>query len=817
MVGAWVIGVHRFRHVTAATALVSAAVLAGGGVAAAAPLQHGQGRGPGADGTISTIAGGVGGPGMGTKVGLDNPCGLAVSGSNLYLSSGDSVRKLAQHAGSLTTLAGTGAIGPLGDGGPAASATVDPCGLAVDHYENVVLADTGDNLIRVVAHNSGTFYGQAMTAGAIYTVAGGGTGTNDVAATTAGLSGPVSVAVDGQGNLVIADSNFNEIQVVSEHWGTFYGQAMRPGYIYDVAGTGAEGYSGDGGPATAAELDKPAGVSLDSAGNLLIADTDNNRIRVVAAVTGLFYGQAMTAGDIYTVAGNGQGLFRGDGGPATQASLHLPGDAVVDSAGNLLIADSSNDRVRVVAAVTGLFYGQAMTAGDIYTVAGDGKGQFAGDGIPATSQGLGGPAAVAFDSAGNIVVSNTLGNRIQVVATSNGIFYNQGMTAGDIYTVAGNGSLAFSGGGGPATQAELFDPWGVTADPAGDVLISAYNNVVQAVPAATGRMYGRKLQAGHVYVVAGTGRFGYNGDGGLARQAQLGDPIGIGTDAAGDLLIPDRDNQRVRMVPNVTGTYFGQPMTAGHIYTVAGDGTAGYAGDGGPAISAELNSPRAVIMDGAGNLVVSDTANDVIRVVAAATGTFYGQAMTAGDIYTVAGDGNRGYAGDGGPAASAELNGPGGLAVDAAGNLLIADTGNDVIRVVAAATGTFFGQAMTAGGIYTVAGDGTEGFTGDGSAATSAELNQPEAVAVDGQGNLVIDDTYNNRMRVVAESTATFYGQAMTAGDIYTVAGDGTAGYEGDGGPATSAELSYPADLAVDGGNLLIADEMNGRIREVSG
>ncbi|MGH3155748.1 MAG: hypothetical protein ACRDNF_04095, partial [Streptosporangiaceae bacterium] len=702
-------------------------------------------------------------------------------------------------------------------GGPAAGTTVDPCGLAVDHFDNVLLADTGDNLIRVVAHHSGTFYGQAMTAGHIYTVAGGGTGANDVPATTASLSGPGSVAVDGKANLVIADSNLNEIQVVARHWGTFYGQAMRPGYIYDVAGTGAEGYSGDGGPAAAAELDKPAGVSLDSAGNLVIADTDNNRVRVVAESTGTFYGQAMTAGDIYTVAGNGQGLFRGDGGPATQASLHGPGDAVVDRAGNLVIADSGNDRVRVVAAATGTFYGQPMTAGDIYTVAGDGKGQFAGDGIPATSEGLGGPAAVAFDTAGNLVVANTQGNRIQVVATSNGIYYDQGMTAGDIYTVAGNGSLAFSGGGGQATHAELFDPWGVTADPAGDVLISAYNNVVQAVPAADGRMYGRKLKAGHVYVVAGTGRFGYSGDGGIARRAQLGDPTGIGTDAAGDLLIPDRDNQRIRMVPNVTGTYFGQPMTAGHIYTVAGDGTAGYTGDGGPATSAELDYPRAVIMDGAGNLVVSDTDNDMVRVVAAATGTFYGQSMTAGDIYPVAGDGNKGYAGDGGPATSAELNGPGGLAVDSAGNLVIADTGNDVVRVVAAATGTFYGQSMTAGDLYTVAGDGTEGYAGDGGQATSAELNQPEAVAVDGSGNLVVDDTYNNRIRVVAAATGTFYGQSMTAGDIYTVAGDGAAGYAGDDGPATSAELSYPADLAVDGSNLLVADEMNGRIREVTG
>ncbi len=136
------------------------------------------------------------------------------------------------------------------------------------------------------------------------------------------------------------------------------------------------------------------------------------------------------------------------------------------------------------------------------------------------------------------------------------------------------------------------------------------------------------------------------------------------------------------------------------------------------------------------------------------------------------------------------------MAVDAAGNLVIADTANNRVRVVAATTGTFYGQAMTAGDIYTIAGDGSAGGSGDGGPATSAELNQPDRVAVDGAGNLVIADYYNERVRVMAASTGTFYGQAMTAGDIYTIAGDGSAGGSGDGGPATSAELNQPPGLA---------------------
>ena len=267
----------------------------------------------------------------------------------------------------------------------------------------------------------------------------------------------------------------------------------------------------------------------------------------------------------------------------------------------------------------------------------------------------------------------------------------------------------------------------------------------------------------------------------------------MAVDGAGNLVIADTDNDRVRVVAASTGTFYGQAMTAGDIYTVAGDGKAGFSGDGGPATSAELDYPDGVAVDGAGNLVIADTGNNRVRVVAASTGTFYGQAMTAGDIYTVAGDGTAGFSGDGGPATSAELNDPAGVAVDGAGNLVIADTSNNRVRVVAASTGTFYGQAMTAGDIYTVAGDGTGGFSGDGGPATSAELDSPYGVAVDGAGNLVIADTDNNRVRVVAASTGTFYGQAMTAGDIYTVAGDGTSGFSGDGGPATSAELAYPA------------------------
>ncbi len=809
----------------AVMALVLAAFAGAGQADAATFLGGSNAAGAGhtaATGIISTAAGGVGGPGPATKVGLLAARAVAFAGGYLYIADSGvawsgAVRKVSMGTDLLTTPAGNGTALPLGNGGPAANAGMDPEGVAVDATGNMLIADTHNNRVREVAETTGTFYGKKMTAGDVYTVAGNGKygfSGDGGPATSAELGYPAAVALDAAGNLLIADNNNGRVRVVAATTGTFYGQAMTTGHIYTVAGGGG---GGDGGPATSAELQAPNGVTVDAAGNLLIADTLDNQVRVVAATTGTFYGQAMTAGDIYTVAGDGTGGFSGDGGPSDSAELNEPFGVGVDASGNLLIADYSNLRVRVVAATTGTFYGQAMTAGDIYTVAGDGKIGFSGDGGPATSAKVG-PQDVTVDSAGNLLIADRDNLRVRVVAATTGTFYGQAMTAGDIYTVAGNGKYGYSGDGGPATSAELNDPGDVAVDAAGNrVIADTGNSRVRVVAAATATFYGKKMTAGDIYTVAGDGTSGFSGDGGPAASARLNSPSAVAVDATGNLVIADTSNYRVRVVAAATGTFYGKKMTAGDIYTVAGGGTSGL-GDGGPATSAELNNPSGVAVDANGNLLIADLGTNRVRVVAAATGTFYGKKMTAGDIYTVAGNGKIGFSGDGGAATSARLYSPSGVAVDAAGNLLIADLGNYRVRVVAATTGTFYGQAMTAGDIYTVAGNGTSGFSGDGGPATSAELGYPTAVSVDAAGNLLIADSGNNRVRAVAATTGTFYGQAMTAGDIYTVAGDGKGGFSGDGGPATSAELSFPGAVAVDaGGDLVIADSGNGRVRVVGG
>jgi trimeric autotransporter adhesin len=566
-------------------------------------------------------------------------------------------------------------------------------------------------------------------------------------------------------------------------------------------------------------LDFPYGLALDAAGNVLVADTNNSRIRVVAAVTGTFYGIAMTAGDIYTIAGSSTEGYGGDGGPATSAKLAFPAGVSVDAAGNVVIADTASSRIRVVAAATGTFYGIAMTTADIYTVAGDGTRGYSGDGGPAAAAKVREPQDVAVDRSGNLVIADTANKRIRVVAESAGTFYGHPMAAGDIYTDAGTG-LLLSGNRGKAVNAETALPenvedslpglesaaTGIAADAAGDVAFYD-NGEVRVVPAASGTLFGQPVTGGDIYAVAGDGHLGYSGDGGPGTAATVQAAGGLAFDHDGNLVIADTGNHVVRVVAADTGTFYGRAMTAGDIYTVAGDGGNGYSGNTGPATLAELSDPAAVAVDAAGNLLIADTNINLrsvpgrIRVVAASSGTFYGQAMTAGHIYSVAGSDARHTTGSGGPAMTAHIDYPRGLAVDPSGNLIIAETDVNSIWVVAARTGTFFGQAMTAGDIYQVA---AVGF--------------PLGLAADRHGNvLIVQGLGGGPVRALAAQSGTFYGVHMTTGGLFTVAGSLNFGYSGDGGPAVDALMFNPEAVAVaPDGDLLITDDGNRRVREVT-
>ena len=276
-----------------------------------------------------------------------------------------------------------------------------------------------------------------------------------------------------------------------------------------------------------------------------------------------------------------------------------------------------------------------------------------------------------------------------------------------------------------------------------------------------------------ITTVAGNGTAGYSGDGGQATAAEINKPYAVTFDAEGNLYIVDNYNNRVRKV-----------NTSGIISTIVGNGTAGYIGDGGQATAAEIKNSAGIALDAAGNVYIADAGNNCIRKV-----------NTAGIISTIAGNGISGFSGDGGQATAAELSLPTAVAIDTHGNFYISDDYNQRIRIV-----------NTAGIINTFAGNGTNGFGGDGGQATAAELFYPIGLTLDAVDNLYIADSQNQRIRKV-----------NTLGIISTIAGNGIQGYSGDGGIATAAELKYPNGVAIDGtGNIYIADDVNNRIRKVN-
>ena len=827
-----------------ACAAVAVLALAAGVAGPAGAARAGAGvppLGSAQEGIISTVAGGVGGPGPATSVAV-SPCGVAWAGGWLYIGDGSMVRRVSTATGALTTVAGDNAAGPADDSGAAVSSAISSaCGTALDGAGNLVIA--AGSQVQVVAARTGTFYGRPMTAGQIYTVAGnaassreGGPAGDGGPAASATLSNAVDVAFDRAGNLLIADSGQQAdrqyapplgslVRVVAAATGTFYGQQMTAGDIYTVAGVQSLGPAGDGGPATRAWLGPAIGsVRPDRAGNLVLAASGEDdmysvlapSVQVIAAVTGAFYGQKMTAGHIYRVAGNGRTGSAGDGGPATAASLESAGSAVLDGAGNLVIDDDT--RVRVVAARTGTFYGQPMTAGHIYAIAGTGQAGYSGDGGPALRARVA-TGMVALDGAGNVLLAD--GHRVRVVANRSGSFYGYRMTAHDIYTMAGNGK-SFSGDGGLPLRAEFSYPSGVSVDGAGDIAFNAELDqgyaatTVELISARSGTFFGRRLTAGHLYTLGGDDSLGFRGDGGPARNARFcmnSGAAALAFDGSGNLVVADGCNDRVRLIAVRSGRFFGRAMTAGDVYTIAGTGAPGFSGDGGPAVKAKLYYPVAAAVDHHGNVLIADWINQRVRVIAAATGTFYGQKMTVGHIYTVAGNGHGSFSGDGGPAVMAGVN-PQAVATDAAGNLIIADI-HERVRLVAVRTGTMYGQKMTAGDIYTIAGSGQFGSSGSGGPAREAEFEDPGGVTTDRHGNVAFTDWGSGVVWVLAVRPGTFYGKPMTVGDIYIVGGHGAT--LSDGGPATGALLSYPFAVAVShAGSLLVTDGNDNRLRAIS-
>jgi trimeric autotransporter adhesin len=668
---------------------------------------------------ISTYAGGappLAAPLQGTSVSIGAPISVATDEKgNVYFASPDlnAVFKL-DPGGLLTGVAGSSKLGYAGDGGPATAASM--------------------NLM----------FGNAS-------------------APSSGL------AVDRAGNLFIADTSNHCVRRVSPD-----------GIIVTVAGKGVAGFSGDGGPAVDAKLAYPWGVAVDPEGNLFIMDAFNYRVRKVST-SGIITTMASVvgwavavdrAGTVFvTYPGGGTSEISANGTVTTVASIGGWGLAV-DSSGNLFVADGNASVQKV------------SPNGTVTIMAGNGKAGYSGDGGPASSAQFSNPPGVAVDSNGNLFIADRLNYRIRKVSTS-----------GVVTTVAGNGTgrlffdcssshdAAPAAYTGPATSAQLSYPLGVAVDRDGNLFIAdALENRIRKVSAS-----------GIITTVAGTGSCGgISGDAGPASDAQLWDPVAVAVDNTGNLFIAESGNNRIRRV-----------SPDGIITTVAGDGTRGFSGDGGPATAAQLRIDcdnticGGVAVDSHGNVIFSDGGNNRVRRIS-----------VDGIITTVAGNGSYGFSGDGGQATSTSVTIPRGLAVDSADNLFIAEEAR-IRKVLPDGTIT-----TVAGGIpFGVA----RGFSGDGGLATSARLSWPVGVAVDRAGNLLIADPgFNFEVGDAGDDPSVDQRVRKVSPDgiITTIAGNGLHEFAGDGGPAATAAFNGAIGVAVDSaGNVFVADALNGVIR----
>ncbi len=602
----------------------------------------------------------------------------------------------------------------------------------------------------------------------ISTIAGSSRLGDGNPATSVPLRYPYGMAEDAAGNIYFADALDNRVRRVDTK-----------GIISTVAGTGVAGFSGDGGPATQATFNGPQAIRLDAkAANLYIADDLNHRVRVIVLATGV----------VTTVAGNGSLKWSGDTGSALQLPMDVD-DIAVDNSGNIYIADFFNSRIRKV-----------LPNGTISTIAGIANPGSSGDNGPAAQASIYGPTGISVDAQSNIYFVDYYNNRVRRISAG-GIITNFAGTG-----AFGYGEPDLDGNNGPAISAFMAIPFSTAVEPNGNVLILCIFELWRVL-----------ASNGNIQFIAGSDSFGFAGDGGSAITAKFAFPVYVTAASNDDILLADSGNYRIRKIAN------------GNINTVAGTSIL----DGIPATTAFLNQPDGLVLDGKGGVAIADTGDSRVRIVPstgvianiAGSGVrssdpgdlYFPRGLTydaAGNLFIAdqennrvmklpagsaimleAGNTNSGFGGDGGQANQAMLNSPTGVAVDAAGNVYIADNGNERIRMV-----------DLNGDISTIAGNGNFQFVGDNAPAKNAQLD-PLDLAFDTAGNLLIADWSSHRIRKIN----------LTSKIITTVVGIGTPGYSGDGGPATSAQLNLPTGIAVDkAGNLYIADNGNSVVRRVS-
>ncbi len=656
-------------------------------------------------------------------------------------------------AATVETVAGGG---PVGDGGPATAARLAlPGGLAIAPNGDLVIVDFGHHRIRRVDHRTGIIETMAGTGEA-------GWSGDGIPANRSRLSRPEYAAFGPQGDLFIVDEYNHRIRRVDH----------RTGIIDTVAGYGVKGFAGDGGPALRARFHQPEGITVDSAGNLYVGDTLNGRIRKIDAASGR----------ISTVAGNGELGSSPDGTPGPEASFLRIARLAADGAGNIYIADSPAQKIRVLDAASGR----------IRTLVGTGEAGFSGDGGPAPAARVSFPEGPALDSRGNFYFCDLGNHRVRRVDASTGI----------ISTIAGTGEKGFAGDGGPALAARLWSPGRLALDHEDNLYIGDTGN---------SRVRFVDRRTGIIRTVAGNGELG---DGGPALQGNLTIPGDL-VYAQGKVYVADFGNRRVRAVD----------LGSGVIRTVAGGGPAP-AADGAQATAIELLLPEGIAVDRDGrDLYIADNlASRVWRVD-----------LTTGVLHAFAGNGEVGYSGDGGPARDARLRLPAAVTAAPDGTVYISDFGNRRIRVVERAGGSIhdFDLAASDHGLLGVAAVSLE--------ATATHLyrivlGDPDVQAVDlhtgelrsirldagrfpsqyGETQIMDLSLSGDRLYVADALAQRILEVNLASGRVRSVAGSGEQGFASGDGEAADAALFQPGGVAAgEAGEIFIADTKNHLVRRV--
>jgi hypothetical protein len=665
------------------------------------------------DGTVTTLAGSTVGiaDGTGTNAKFNFPTHLSIDAlGTLYVAdqTNNRVRTIQTSTGVVSTLAGTGTAGFT------SSQFNSPFGITVERFRQAYVADTGNHSIRKIAD----VYTLPENNGVTITIAGDGTGAFlDGTGIGASFNQPYGVAVDSAGNMYVADTANHRIRKITP-----------TGVVTTLAGNGTTTFAD--GVGTNATFNNPSGVAVDSAGNMYVADTNNNRIRKITP-----------AGVVTTLVGSTSGYLDGAG---TNARFSAPRGVAVDSAGNVYVADTGNHRIRGFSTP-----GTPFT----YTAAGSTFPGFA-DGNGAGSTSFSSPWGIAVDRNGIVYVGDSGNNRIRKVVVTNG--------DGVVTTLAGQATSGSTDGIG--TSASFSGPTGVTVDSMGTVYVADANN--QRI---------RKITpAGVVTTLAGNGTTTFAN--GTRTNATFNNPQGIVVDSAGNVYVADTTNHRIRKI----GTNVAQvPLNRGVTSLLAGSGTAAFADGTGAAAS--FYDPWGVAVDSSGVLFIGDRTNNLIRRI-----------TPQGVVTTFAG--NRSQNLINGTGTNAALASPRGVAFDSAGNLYVGDTFSNSIRKI-----------TPAAVVTTLAGNITGGHA-DGT-GTNARFNQPIGVAVDSAGNVYVGDQSNSCIRRV------------TPGGVVTTFAGGTGGIAGAfaDGTGTNARFSYPQGVAIDSaGNVYVADEQNHRIRKIT-